>query len=42
MDHQPAKPAHPLTSFIQVTSWLGVGIWTVSFALTSLQLWLQS
>jgi hypothetical protein len=31
-----------LTHWVQMAAWLGVGIWTVAFATTYLQLWLSS
>jgi hypothetical protein len=29
-----------LTHCVQIAAWLGVGIWTVAYATTYLQLWL--
>lgn len=37
----PESSDHPLLAFLQTTAWLGVGIWTLSFSVIALQLWLQ-
>jgi hypothetical protein len=41
MAHPSDTTEHPIRRIIQVSSWLGVGIWTLSFTATYLQLWLR-